>query len=124
MDDEEGGEARIPSGPDQLILRDHLAVDRTQLANERTFLAYLRTALSFLVSGGAVLVFFEDVFVLTAGGYVFVALALISFAIGLYKYLSMKKRIEEEKVAVRDSARELKKYLQMRMLGMKGELKK
>ena len=30
---------------EELILRDHLALDRTRLANERTLLAYLRTAL-------------------------------------------------------------------------------
>jgi putative membrane protein len=117
---DDGGEP----GRDQLVLRDHLAADRTQLANERTFLAYLRTALSFLASGGAVLVFFDGNPVVAAGGYAFVALALVSFAVGLYKYISMKRRIEEEKVAVEDSAMELKKYLQMRRLGMKGELKK
>ena len=36
---------------DQLILRDHLAADRTILANERTFLAYIRTALTLFVAG-------------------------------------------------------------------------
>jgi len=35
----------------QLILRDHLAADRTILANERTFLAYIRTALTLFVAG-------------------------------------------------------------------------
>ena len=35
----------------QLILRDHLAADRTVLANERTFLAYIRTTLTLFVAG-------------------------------------------------------------------------
>lgn len=38
------------SGGD-LILRDHLAIDRTVLANERTLLAYGRTALTLLIVG-------------------------------------------------------------------------
>ena len=36
---------------EELILRDHLAIDRTKLANERTLLAYLRTALMLMVAG-------------------------------------------------------------------------
>ena len=35
----------------ELILRDHLAIDRTVLANERTFLAYCRPALPLILTG-------------------------------------------------------------------------
>lgn len=38
----------------RLILRDHLAVERTRLANERTVLSYVRTAFA-LVAGAATL---------------------------------------------------------------------
>lgn len=34
-----------------LILREHLAIERTRLANETTLLAYIRTGLYFLVAG-------------------------------------------------------------------------
>lgn len=34
-----------------LLLRDHLAIDRTTMANERTFLAYVRTAVALLLTG-------------------------------------------------------------------------
>jgi len=34
-----------------LILREHLAIERTKLANETTLLAYTRTGLYFLVAG-------------------------------------------------------------------------
>ena len=34
-----------------LILRDHLAINRTTLANERTLLAYVRTALALFFTG-------------------------------------------------------------------------
>jgi putative membrane protein len=37
--------------PSEMILRDHLAVDRTVLANERTLLAYARTALTLFLVG-------------------------------------------------------------------------
>ena len=36
---------------DHLILRDHLAIDRTKLANLRTFLSMVRTALYFAFTG-------------------------------------------------------------------------
>ena len=35
---------------DEMILRDHLAIDRTILANERTYLSYMRTVVSFIVA--------------------------------------------------------------------------
>ncbi len=34
-----------------LVLREHLAIERTKLANETTLLAYTRTGLYFLVAG-------------------------------------------------------------------------
>ena len=41
---------------EELILRDHLALDRTRLANERTLLSYLRTALMLMVAGAIELI--------------------------------------------------------------------
>jgi putative membrane protein len=43
--------AYIGLSPDELILRDRLAIDRTILANERTLLSYARTALALLIAG-------------------------------------------------------------------------
>jgi len=37
--------------PDQMTLRDQLAVDRTMLANERTLLAYLRSGVALVIAG-------------------------------------------------------------------------
>lgn len=45
---------------DDIIFRDHLALDRTILANERTLLAYIRTALAFMITGIGLLKFFQD----------------------------------------------------------------
>ncbi|MBL8031437.1 MAG: DUF202 domain-containing protein, partial [Candidatus Doudnabacteria bacterium] len=46
-----------------LILRDHLAVDRTRLAVERAFLAYIRTGLTFLVAGVSGYNLFQSVWI-------------------------------------------------------------
>ncbi len=43
---------------DRLIMRDHLAIDRTVLANERTLLAYCRTSLALILTGAAYMKFF------------------------------------------------------------------
>ncbi|MCC7494897.1 MAG: DUF202 domain-containing protein [Fimbriimonadaceae bacterium] len=41
--------------PTAMILRDHLARERTMLAVERTLLAYVRTALALLAAGATLL---------------------------------------------------------------------
>ena len=40
---------------EKIILRDHLALQRTKLANERTLLTYVRTALYLIIAGIAFL---------------------------------------------------------------------
>lgn len=70
----------------KLILRDHLATDRTILANERTFLAYLRTFLTFLVAGVSFIKFF-DILLLEIAGWFFVPLSFVIFIIGVKRYL-------------------------------------
>ena len=78
--------------PETLILRDHLAIDRTILANERTFLAYVRTALAFLVVGGTLLKFFDKTAAHVAGGgCVAVAIGLAAF--GILRYSGMNANI-------------------------------
>ena len=46
--------------PEDLILRDELAIDRTILANERTALAYTRTALTLFIAGLSFLHFVQE----------------------------------------------------------------
>ena len=41
----------------ELILRDHLAVDRTLLANERTLLSYLRSGVALFIAGISIIHF-------------------------------------------------------------------
>ncbi len=74
--------------PQQFIVRDWLALDRTVLANERTFLAYMRTAFTLVISGLTFIKFFRH-FAFDIIGYVFIASGVAIFFIGLRRYLHM-----------------------------------
>ena len=79
---------------EQLILRDHLAVERTMLANERTFLAYLRTALSLFALGIAFLkipLFESLLFRIT--GWILIPLSVAVLLIGWVRYKRTRDRI-------------------------------
>ena len=80
---------------DQLILRDHLAADRTILANERTFLAYIRTALTLFVAGLS-FVHLKDIFssyIVEVIGIIFILLGIATFFVGLFRYKRMQALI-------------------------------
>jgi putative membrane protein len=87
--------------PDQLILRDHLALDRTELANERTLLAYIRTALALFLTGFSALhlpafngdLAFEDL-AYELFGWALVAAAGLTLVIGYVRYRRVMRRIE------------------------------
>ena len=78
---------------EKLILRDHLAIDRTVLANERTILAYVRTALAFLIVGGTLLKFFDDT-TMVVGGWGFIVGGVVILGVGIYKFLEMRSKIK------------------------------
>jgi len=75
-----------------LILRDHLAMDRTTLANERTFLAYIRTALSFSIVGATCIKFLSSRLAIM-GGWALVAVALVLAIVGVWRYRKVHNRI-------------------------------
>lgn len=84
---------------DQLILRDHLAADRTILANERTFLSYIRTALTLFVTGLA-FVHLTDIFssyIVEVLGVIFILFGIATFFVGLFRYKRMQKLIRKLK---------------------------
>jgi putative membrane protein len=76
----------------ELILRDHLAVDRTVLANERTFLAYLRTGLALGAAGGSLIHFVGSALADLAGGCL-LASAVVTAAIGMRRYARERRRL-------------------------------
>lgn len=86
---------------DDLILRDHLAIDRTRLANERTFLAYFRTSIFFLGTGISVvhIQFFQEV---TYIGWILVGMSPIIFSIGLYRLIRVRRAIGKKIYKTKD----------------------
>lgn len=83
---------------ERMILRDHLAMERTKLANERTLLSYLRSSL-YLLLGGIGLVsikdpMFEDIKII---GYVAVVFSIVFLAIGIIRYIQLKRHLRNFK---------------------------
>lgn len=77
---------------DELILRDELAIDRTELANERTMLSYLRGAVSLIIAG-LTFVHFVGQGLLRFLGMSLIPLGLISGVYGYYRYRQVAGRI-------------------------------
>jgi len=75
-----------------LIMRDHLALDRTQLANERTLLAYLRSGVSLMLAGVTLFHFAQSSW-LAWVGIGCVPLGLVTLAFGTWRYLSTARRM-------------------------------
>jgi putative membrane protein len=78
---------------EELILRDHLALDRTRLANERTLLAYMRTALMLVVAGATAVKFVGENTTVIVSGWLFVGLGIIVALIGGWRFLAMQRDI-------------------------------
>ncbi len=77
----------------KISLSDWLAIERTRLANERTFLAYFRTSLALLAGSVTILRLdaFRDIRWL---GYILLVLAPLVLLVGLWRLLSVRRRIE------------------------------
>lgn len=75
-----------------MILRDHLALDRTLLANHRTFLAYIRTFVG-LFGGGAALVKLVDEPFFQFAGYVFAIASPIFLIMGTIRYVILTRKL-------------------------------
>lgn len=78
---------------DDMILRDHLAYDRTKFALIRTFLAISRTALGLLASGAG-LVILQTSATLVTIGYVLVLAAAVVMVVGSRYSWRAKKRLD------------------------------
>jgi putative membrane protein len=78
---------------EELILRDHLALDRTRLANERTLLAYLRTALMLMVAGATAERVMGGSSTVIITGWLFVGLGVTVGLIGTWRFLTMQRAI-------------------------------
>jgi putative membrane protein len=79
--------------PEQMILRDHLARDRTVLANERTLLAYVRTAIALFAGGGTLLELFPEVRHLRILGGILLVLGLLTLVVGVWRFVAVARRL-------------------------------
>lgn len=79
--------------PDQMILRDHLAYDRTVLANERTLLAYARTVIALLASGGTLIKIFPEEAHLVSLGWFLLGFGVFTGLIGLLRFIAMRRKL-------------------------------
>lgn len=77
-----------------LILRDHLAIDRTILSNESTLLAYIRTSLAMVAAGAALIHFFLELWIKITGG-IFIIIGVIILIVGYFRFKKMDKSIKE-----------------------------
>ena len=84
-----------------LILRDHLAIDRTTMANERTFLSYVRTSVALLLTGLSALHFpymgletSAPAALYETAGWIFSAASGVVLVIGWRRYWLFRKQIQ------------------------------
>ena len=76
----------------KLILRDHLAIDRTMLSAENTFLSYVRTSLTVLAAGVTLIHFSSNVFVKIIGVLIS-SVSIFLFTFGLKRTSKLKNKI-------------------------------
>src|SRR5690606_28044289 len=69
-----------------------LALERTKLANERTLLSYIRSSL-YLLLGGIGILQLKDFERIKWLGYVALAVCIIFFAIGIFRYVLLSRRL-------------------------------
>ncbi len=81
------------------LLRDHLAIDRTELSNERTLLAYIRTSLALFLTGisGVHLPGLGEGTMFGPGyrvaGWVFIGAATLVISIGYRRFVKIRRQI-------------------------------
>ena len=82
--------------PGDLIVRDHLALDRTKLANERTLLAYLRSGISLMLAGATLYHFAQSPWLEWVGAGC-VPLGLLTLVFGSWRFFSTARRLRRFK---------------------------
>lgn len=90
-----------PNNNRDLILREKLALQRTELANQSTFLSFLRTSMYFLMAGLTIQNLFSQ------GNYVIFEILLfvisgVVLILGIYNYYRHKKIIKHSEKHIGD----------------------
>lgn len=78
----------------ELILRDHLAIDRTVLSNESTLLSYIRTSLALIAGGATLIHFFNENYTETIGT-ILIVIGIVLLIFGYLRFRKMDKLIKE-----------------------------
>jgi putative membrane protein len=81
--------------PEDTLLRDRLAAQRTMLANERTLLAYLRTAIAFAAAGASAVHFLDSTF-LDVLGWVLVAASVVAVVVGAVRFGKVRALVNRQ----------------------------
>ena len=89
----------------ELILRDHLALERTKLANERTLFAYIRMAL-YLLTVGIGIFQVESISRLHGLAWVCIMAGIILFFLGFVRFGQMRKHLKQYTKTCRDTENE------------------
>ena len=79
-----------------LILRENLALERTEMANDRTFLSFIRTSLYFAIAGMTINELINIKYGLLVQ-IVFYVLSGILLVTGIYKFLSQRKKLQNSR---------------------------
>jgi putative membrane protein len=82
---------------EELILRDHLAIERTVLANWRTLLAFIRTGLGLLATGVGLMELLDAKF-FTYLGWIMVGVSPAAVAVGIFIYFRTRKKLESYRI--------------------------
>ena len=85
----------------ELILRDHLAIDRTLLANERTLMSYLRSGVALFIAGISIIHFSHEGWFSTMG-FLCLPCAVITVLFGIVRFRKMDKDISVVRVELRN----------------------
>jgi putative membrane protein len=79
-----------------LILRERLAIERTDMAIDRTLLSFIRTSLYFAIAGWTIMNLVEVRYG-TWLGLLFWITSGILLIVGLYKFYRQKKKLQNSK---------------------------
>ena len=89
----------------ELILRDHLALERTKLANERTLFAYIRMAL-YLLTVGIGIFQIESISRLDGLAWGGIIAGMFLFFLGFVRFEQMRKHLKQYTKTCRDTENE------------------
>jgi len=81
---------------EELIIRDRLALDRTQLANKRTLLAYVRTAFMLMAGGATAIKALPGDRVAVVTGWILLTWGVLIVLFGAWRFRTIRRRVAHD----------------------------